>query len=254
MDLMEKLTNCRSKRENARYRVFCFPWAGGGSGFYSSWYQHLPEHIEVHGIRLPGRESRFQEPLYRNLDKMVKDIATTLLPKLRTKPFVFFGHSFGALVCYEVTRYLVKNHNLQPNHLIVSGTFGPHSELRAQHRIGWTRMTDKQFVAKLRELGGTPPDVLENQGLMKIFLPSLRADLEIAEQYDEPAPAEPFISCPLTCFNGKDDRGHPPEGWAEATSSKEFHTELLSGGHFFLLDEPNKRRICEYIAGILPNM
>ncbi|XP_072179015.1 S-acyl fatty acid synthase thioesterase, medium chain-like [Diadema setosum] len=249
---MDKLTNCRSKRDAARYNVFCFPWAGGGSGYYASLYKYLPDRIEVHGIRLPGRESRLKEPLYRNLSTMVKDIATTLLPKLREKPFLFFGHSFGAIVCYEVTRFLVTNHNLQPEHVIVSGTFGPYSELRRQHRIGWTRMTDAQFVAKLRQLGGTPPDVLANESLMKLFLPCLRADLEIAEQYDEPAPPEPFISCPLTCFNGREDRAHPPEGWSEATSSSVFHAELLPGGHFFLLQESNTRRICDYIAEVLP--
>ncbi|XP_072179684.1 S-acyl fatty acid synthase thioesterase, medium chain-like [Diadema setosum] len=252
MAMLEKLTNCRQKRDSAQYNVFCFPWAGGGSGFYAGWCQYLPNHIEVHGIRLPGRESRLREPLYRDLSSMVQDIVTILLPKLRERPFMFFGHSLGALLCYEVARSLVRNHSMQPEHLFASGALGPHSPLRQKHRKGWAKMSESQFLDNLRKLGGTPPEVMANEGLMKLFLPCIRSEFKIVEEYDDPPPAKPYLSCPLTFFHGTEDFAVPQDEWTAVTTSKSFHSELLPGGHFYLMQAENTRRICARIADILP--
>jgi medium-chain acyl-[acyl-carrier-protein] hydrolase len=46
------------------------------------------------------------------------------------KPFVFFGHSIGALIAFEFVRLLRKNGVPQPKHLIVSGTKAPQVPLK----------------------------------------------------------------------------------------------------------------------------
>ena len=55
-----------SARAEPRYRLFCVPYAGGGSGAYRLWPPDLPDWVEVVAVRLPGREASIdQEPLDR---------------------------------------------------------------------------------------------------------------------------------------------------------------------------------------------
>ena len=38
--------NCRHKRSLVECRLICFPWSGGGTGFFSAWGAHFPDTIE----------------------------------------------------------------------------------------------------------------------------------------------------------------------------------------------------------------
>ena len=51
----------------ARLRLFCFPYAGGGASLYRSWAEPLASVAEIWSVQLPGRENRLGEPLYRSL-------------------------------------------------------------------------------------------------------------------------------------------------------------------------------------------
>ena len=42
----DKLLNCRFTHPHASCTLFCFPWAGGGSNFYSAWGRNMPDNIE----------------------------------------------------------------------------------------------------------------------------------------------------------------------------------------------------------------
>lgn len=48
----------------------------------------------MHSIRLPGRESRIEEPLARDMGQIVDEVVCVLLPVLQDKPFAFFGHRY----------------------------------------------------------------------------------------------------------------------------------------------------------------
>src|SRR5438128_11096986 len=49
----------------ARLRLFCFPYAGGGASLYRSWAEPLASVAEILSVQLPGRENRLGERLYR---------------------------------------------------------------------------------------------------------------------------------------------------------------------------------------------
>src|ERR1051325_10756813 len=76
----------------ARLRLFCLPYAGGGTSIFYSWPDGLPPSIEVRPIHLPGRGARFTEPAFNEMAPLVKAIARAMLP-YADKPFAFFGHS-----------------------------------------------------------------------------------------------------------------------------------------------------------------
>ncbi len=105
-------------------RLFCFPYAGGGVHVFRAWADNLPKTVEVCPIQLPGRGARMMEAPYTRMVPLVHAAAEALLPHL-DKPFAFFGHSMGALVSFEVARWLRRQTGPEPIRLFVSGCFAP---------------------------------------------------------------------------------------------------------------------------------
>ncbi|CAJ0964423.1 unnamed protein product [Ranitomeya imitator] len=221
---MDKLVNCFYKRPNAVTRLICFPWAGGGSLFYAQWGRLLDESIEVFSIRLPGRESRFSEPFVQSMDQIVDEIITVLLPQLREKSFFFFGHSFGSFTSFATAVRLKEQCGLEPVHLFVSGASAPHRRsvfssdalVRGRGDVSKSRnlttkrseLSDEEFLKWMSTTGGTPAEILENKEAMQLFLPPLKADLRVVENFVYNKPTSPALSCGLTCFDGTEDIPH----------------------------------------------
>jgi len=159
----------------------------------------------------------------------VEALSRAILPSLN-RPFVFFGHSIGARIAFELARNIQKNWGLHPRHLIVSGSRAPHiSEPKPLHHL-----PDNEFIQELRRFSGTPEEVLQNRELMDMFIPVLRADFCVDETYA--CVMEPPLACPITAFGGtKDGEASRQEiaAWAAQTLA-DFDMEMVEGGHFFL--------------------
>ncbi|KAG7219430.1 hypothetical protein INR49_009264 [Caranx melampygus] len=179
---MEQVVSCFQRRPDAVSRLICFPWAGGGSIHYARWGKVLSSFVEVLSVRLPGRESRAQEPFFTHMQQVVDEAVAALLPLLREKPFALFGHSFGALTSFAVADVLKRNYDLEPVHLFLSGASAPYSETRI-NAVKRSHLSDQDFLQWLRSIGGTPPELLSNPEVLKLFLPALKADLRVVESY-----------------------------------------------------------------------
>ncbi|XP_070566737.1 S-acyl fatty acid synthase thioesterase, medium chain-like [Ptychodera flava] len=240
----------RIAKPAAQYRLYCFPWAGGGAGFYGQWGKIFPSTVEVCSIRLPGRESRYGEPRYEDAATLVKEVTQTLLPEFKETPFAFFGHSMGAHLGFEIARYLKENHKMEPLHLTVSGTSAPHSELRKANTSHLSRLPDDEFTKKIIEIGGTPKEVSDNKELMKLFIPTLKSDFKLIENYSFEYPASgPVLTCPVTTFDGSEDRPHDMKAWGDL-SKGDFSSYVLPGGHFYLFDKDNQKKLADYLTQI----
>src|SRR3954447_1958571 len=110
--------------QQARLRLFCFPYAGGAASIFRSWADDLPPEIEVCPIQLPGREGRFREAPFTRLAPLVDALTLALLPHLNV-PYALFGHSLGALISFELVRRLQRQNVARPAHLFVSGHNAP---------------------------------------------------------------------------------------------------------------------------------
>ena len=229
--------------ETAKVRLFCFPFAGGGASTYRTWRKALGPEIEVCPVQPPGRESRIREDPFRRLEPLVETVAVTLRPWLAW-PFALFGHSMGALIAYELARFLPSLGLPGPLHLFVSGATPPHRRAPSQKTHA---LPDDAFKSALRDLDGTPEAVLAHPELMDLMLPTLRADFEMCETY---APAElERLACPITAFGGSEDAQVSPgdlTAWSALTRAG-FEACLLAGDHFFL--GPRAGEILERIAG-----
>lgn len=211
-------------------RLFCFPFAGGGASGFRGLAPHLPPGTEVCAVQLPGREDRYGEPGFVRIDAAVTALARELAPWF-DRPFAFFGHSMGALLSYELTRRLAGGP--LPTHLVVSGRRAPHL---AGRRRPLHALPLDQMKADLRDLQGTPSEVLDDPELMELVEPILRADFEACETYVH-TDGQP-IDVPLSAFGGSDD----PEATREELEGWRAHTRHFAGvrifpGHHFYLQQ-----------------
>src|ERR1041385_982226 len=92
--------NVRSD-SRVKLRLFCFPYAGGGTNIYRSWAAKLPPQVDVCPVQLPGRGHRIREASYTNVPTLTKALAEAIRPFLN-QPFAFFGHSMGAILAFEL--------------------------------------------------------------------------------------------------------------------------------------------------------
>ncbi|XP_041868518.1 S-acyl fatty acid synthase thioesterase, medium chain isoform X2 [Melanotaenia boesemani] len=243
---METVISCFRKRPDAVARLICFPWAGGGSIHYARWGNVFRSSFEVFAVRLPGRESRSREPFFQNMQQIVDEVVSVLLPLLQEKPFALFGHSFGAFTSFAVADALKKVHNVEPVHMFVSGASAPYSETRMKSPKRGD-LSDEDFLSWLTSIGGTPPELLANPEVLRLFLPALKADLHVVENYRCNKPDRPVLSCPVTCFDGKDDVPHDLHAWRDVTSG-DFTIRMFDGAHFYLKDSGNEKIILDYIT------
>src|SRR5579872_7031205 len=88
-------------RPDATFRLFCFHYAGGGASIFRPWIGKLSDQVELIAVQLPGRENRLDEPLVHAMELVTGPLADAL-PPLLDKPFALFGHSTGALICFEL--------------------------------------------------------------------------------------------------------------------------------------------------------
>ena len=146
------------------------------------------------------------------------------------RPYAVFGHSMGGLIAYELARYLDHRLGRPPVALIVSGRGAPDFRLRQEL---FHTLPDDRLIDELRAFDGTPDEVLRNRELMEVFLPVIRADLELIETYHhDPVPT---LSCPIHVFVGDADDQTPPgsvDRWEQCTTAA-VRVRTLPGGHFF---------------------
>lgn len=179
---------------------------------------------------LPGRETRFGEPLIDQMEAVVDGLIGGIVGLL-DRPVALFGHSMGALIAFELARRL-REYCQTIQRLIVSGSpapqIGGHADNR--HQLG-----DEELIHEVALMNGTSQTLAGNSELMRLALPILRNDFRLAETYAyrEQLP----LDCPITCFGGTDDPNVTTEdlcAWSVHTTGG-FRVHFLPGDHFFVV-------------------
>ena len=219
-----------SPNPHSKLRLFCFPHAGGGPVAFK-WTTAFPSTVEYAAIRLPGRETRLREKPFTHIEPLVAQLADAFEPLL-DKDFVFYGHSMGTLIAFETIRELRRRGAPLPLHLIVSARRAlylpnPDAELYL--------LPAAQLLSELHSrYGGIPIELIQDRELLKLFIPTLRADMSIIGTYSftDEAP----LDCPISAFGGRKDHAVTQadlEAWRTLTTSR-FDVHLLDGDHFFV--------------------
>ncbi|HEX5870377.1 MAG TPA: thioesterase domain-containing protein [Longimicrobium sp.] len=219
-----------SRNPDARLRLFCFPYAGGGASIFNGWPRGLPPEVEVVAVQPPGREARIGEKPYGDLAQLVDAMHPQLLPHF-DKPFAFYGHSNGGLMAFELARTLRRTGGPMPRHLFIGGRPAPQVDVENEmvHAL-----PHDEFIAALRRFSGTPEEILQHAEIMELIEPLLRADFSLGETYRW-VPEAP-LDLPISAYHGVGDEEvsqDQVEAW-RAQTSREFHFKLFPGDHFFI--------------------
>jgi medium-chain acyl-[acyl-carrier-protein] hydrolase len=218
-------------RPAARLRLLCFPYAGVGPSAYRQWAELLSPDVEVGSVLLPGREGRFREAPFTQMEPLLDALTAGLRPYLDL-PWALFGHSMGAVVAFEVARRVRALGHGEPVHLFVSARRAPH--LPPRHGP-ISHLPDEAFVAEVRRrYDGIPAEVLRHPDLLALLTPGLRADLAVLEGHRH-RPEIP-LGCPLSAFGGREDAEATEAelaAWRRETRGP-VSLRMFPGGHFFL--------------------
>ncbi|QYF96007.1 alpha/beta fold hydrolase [Massilia sp. PAMC28688] len=214
-------------------RLICFAYAGGNARMYAQWQAALGPEIEVWAVQLPGRGTRRSEEPFTSLAELIAVLSDILRPEDQL-PFMFFGHSLGALIAFELTRHFAAHDSRLPDRLMVSAANAPGRRNRSR---GLHTMGDDELIEQLRGFNGTPPAVMKYRELLVMALPAIRADFAVSETYQYRA--GPRLPVPLTVLAGRGDpltSNVQIEAWACETSAPcEVH--WFDGDHFFINEQ-----------------
>lgn len=222
-----------------RPRLYCLPYAGGGSAIYRSWSALLPQFCVI-PVRLPGREMRIRDVPERTLDRIVPILADLLDERAARSPgvpFALFGHSMGALIAFETTRELEQSGRAAPSSLCVSARHAPAAAAR-EDWSGVPQMDDDQFCEFLGDLSPINRTHLADPALRELLLPILRADFELCLSWRRDPAAR--IRTDLLAIAGTQDQHVPPQAvrpWRSATTGR-FALADIPGDHFFVTADP----------------
>ena len=133
----------------------------------------------MYAVQLPGRRDRIREKPIHSVREIIDQLAP-ILSNFSEGNSIFFGHSLGAILAYEMATRLQKDSGSGPQHVIVSGHNAP------DQPFGYVPISDlptAAFFRELNSLGGMDPNVFGNEELMDLMEPALRSDIKANEDY-----------------------------------------------------------------------
>ncbi len=228
---------------NNKFQVFALHFAGGGFYSYNFLKNYISFDIEFISLELPGRGKRVKEDLIKDKALAIEDYFDQIKTLRNKNPYIIYGHSMGATMGLSLVQRMEDIQD-PPVGLVVSGNPGPGitktnkdgtRKVRAKRYL----MSDDGFKDELRELGGVPEEILENNELFQFFNPIMRADFEILEK-DNFSEKEIVLNVPIYAVMGSEEEYHHSiENWKRFTCSS-FQSKILPGDHFFIKKYPKE--------------
>jgi len=224
--------------------LFCLAYAGASAqSVYGQWKSLLPKHIKIVPLELAGHGSRMLESCQTSMQDVIEGLWSKAEPYVFQSKYGFFGHSLGAVVAYELSIAIKRRGGLPSPVSFVSASRPPH--------IGYSNLQLSQqpkdiLIKRIIGEGGIDTQILNRDAVINLFLPILRADYALAENYQCAVPTEAMAE-QLVCFTGTDDtlvQDIHVQHWANY-AKYEFTKKLLPGSHIFV--NTQAQEICKNI-------
>jgi surfactin synthase thioesterase subunit len=213
--------------------LFCLPYAGGNTAMFYRWVPQMPPGIRLRPVELPGHGTRHDEEPVGVMHRLVRRLADEVRPQI-TGPYAVLGHSFGALLAFELARALRRSVG-EPCELIVSGRNGPWTPI-SRPFPPVHELTDDELVEAAGAWGGLPRELDQHPTLRARLLRVLRVDLFLAQNYlpigDE------RLTCPVSVYAGHADPLVDRAGlgtWRRETTGP-TRVVRVRGGHLIVHD------------------
>jgi medium-chain acyl-[acyl-carrier-protein] hydrolase len=218
--------------EGGERLAYLFPFAGGSASAYRPYAKLFGPAYSVRAAQLPGRQNRLDDPPFTRMADLVSVLADEVMRE-HGRQMIFFGHSFGALVAFELTRELRRRQAELPMIVGVSGAAGP--PMVGRRRKLLASQSDRDLLHAMQKMGGFPGVIAEHPDLVELVVQAVRTDLVVENAYTYSA--ERPLESPISIFGGDRDDILPTEldSWREVTTGRTT-LRVYAGGHFYLWD------------------
>ncbi len=228
--------------QSGKMKIFMFHSMGAGASMFNDFLYEAPVGTDVYAVQLPGRENRKDEEIYTDFTLLLDDLEAAIVPLLDGQ-FAIYGHSFGGIIAFEITRRLRKKHGLEPIHFFSSATMAPQMTMTWKNRdvlkqSAISENSEQKLIGLMT--------YIDDLDFVKKILPLLRIDMALLVDYDYENEAK--FDFPITVFSAIEDEVTLPEEmapWQDQTNA-EFRQELVHGDHWFV--SRNKDFIREQIS------
>lgn len=211
--------------------------------YYFKWKKYLEPFMELYGVELAGRGRRIREPFCRTMEETVEDLSGQVLRRLEDGgSYAFFGHSMGCYIAFELACRLQETGKAGPVHVFCSGADAP--EEAGEEFVVHT-LPEKKFTDYVLGFHGMDRTVFEQEELCRVFLPILRADFQVIDQYDY-GKTHGVLHTDITVLYGDQDHSIRSElsKWERFTDGS-CHFIRFEGDHFYLT--PHMREVVQTI-------
>lgn len=143
-------------------------------------YKPLTKFLEAFGIcgyavTLPGRNGRGTASMFRNMSDILANLPTEFAKfhkenSLGDQPLLFFGHSFGGLVAFELYKAIATNNEypIVVEKIIVSAVRCPNNltEInKDKMSVFHHKQTDQELIDYMRSIGGESYSTLRHEAI-----------------------------------------------------------------------------------------
>ncbi|MBD2482708.1 type I polyketide synthase [Planktothrix sp. FACHB-1365] len=235
----------RQGKPNAKLRLFCLPHGGGDISVFKDWSNSLPPDIEVYSLQLAPQTYTGSQPTFEDLTPLVADLAEFLLPYLNLE-FAFYGHSLGALINFELCRYLRRHHHKQPIHFFVGAQHAPQLPYPYPSLENLSHADLLKFLKDLTNIE-LSKSVGEDDPFLLMLLNSLKVASVLQKDHYSYTEEKP-LDCPITSFVGCGDKFLNQDhlsAWGVHTN-KSFKLHQVDGQHLFL--DSHQEQILQLIS------
>jgi surfactin synthase thioesterase subunit len=225
--------------------LWMFSFGGGNETSFSRFEEYLPEHIKLRTFSLPGKGARIKEPQLRNLYLIVDEHFDQIRESLNT-PFAFYGHSMGTYVAHLLIQRLRDEGLPLPLHAFLTSKVAPSLNKDLKRSL----LDDNTFISRLKTLKGMPDFILNNEDMLRIFLPIIRNDFYAIDTYRYRKALPYPVDLSVFCGSEEAVDDSTLSAWQEETSGN-FHFKRYEGAHFWIFN--HLPELCTYISQTLDN-
>lgn len=216
--------------ETSQPKLFIFPHAGGTPQYYVPFAKTFTTDVKRVAVQYPRQGGKQDFGSFTSLPALADEVTKMVSPdKEHGGPVIFFGHSMGGLLAFEVAR------RFQEAGRPIAALFV--SAVAAPGLVGYDDIpdTDEGLLAAVSTITGADPEFMKSPEFAAAILPTLRGLKSIANYR---CPPDTKLSSPIHAYYGDDDQIATADKvlpWAERTTAG-FTARDFKGHHFYLND------------------
>lgn len=217
--------------------LFTLPYAGGSAATFKGILPFLNNSsIDFTPLELPGHGIYNNQALLNTFDDALDylyNIVKSILEKHCYDKIVFFGHSMGAILAFELVQQIESQFNLQNSVLVLSGRNAPNFKNTSSVIIEKPEDT-KIFLS---EHGHIEFKLLEDESFLQYIHPILKSDINICNTYS-PSLNQRKLQIQGLIMNGLNDslvQEVNVKKWTNFFKNKPTYY-FLPGDHFYYLN------------------